>query len=294
MIFTQINKFLYNTYINKKTNKLSRDINIFYPSQASCIDVVTNKPVGECLRALYYDITNTPITNPPSPSNIRKLNYGNIGEEAEINILEEMGILVEKQKSFELKIDPIIIKGRVDAIINLSGLKILEYKTSGGYTFKSEVFGTVKKNGFPKIKNLMQAMIYIDYFSKLIENPITECDLMYIDRESLATKEFKVQLSPEGNPIINDELYGNISTYGIYNRLSSLYNTLKDNKIPDCDYRCCYSLDIATEEFRNGEIKKYQFEEAKRNGYCKDSNCSYCPYLTKCQIDNNFIDKYEF
>ena len=54
------------------------------------------------------------------------------------------------------------------------------------------------------------------------------------------------------------------------------------------------SLDTATEEFRNGEIKKYQFEEAKRNGYCKDSNCSFCPYLTKCQIDNNFINNCEF
>jgi hypothetical protein len=264
--------------VYKTKSRQRDDISLMYPSEASCVDQINRETIhGACLRALYYGIVNIPMTNTPYPSNIRKMKIGDSYANYECEQLESMGILLKKEESFEKIVSTIKIKGRVDAIINLNEEKIiLEFKSSGGYAFKSEVMGTATKPGFPKMNNILQSMLYLDAFED-----IHKCYLMYIDRESCMTKEFLVELN-NGYPVIDGEVITYVSLEGIYMRFKELYKHLSIGTVPKRDFRPNYSVETASYEYELGKIKKYKFEQAKRDGCASDWNCEYCNYKQYC------------
>lgn len=287
-MFDKINEFICNSYVNEVDSKKDRSIDTFYPSQASCVNLLTGKIEGTCARALYYDFTKAQLTNPPSPSSIRKMKYGNKIEDYEVECLKGMNICVSTQTSFEKIYETIKIRGKVDAIIEYEDLfndkeyVCLEYKSSGGYYFKNLVFGTAKVNGFPKISNLMQAMIYVDAFKNHETFKFNKCYLMYIDRESCNNKSFKIELTDEGFPKIDGDEFKALNIKSIYERYKYLNKHLILNILPKRDFRP--EIDIATCEQENeqGIISDSMLRNFKQYGKGIDVMCQFCNYKNLC------------
>lgn len=280
-MFDIINKYIYDSFNSVEQTK-THSIDVFYPSQASCKNLITGQIEGTCARNIFYKTKGYQYTNPSSSQMIRKMRYGNKIEEYEIDQLKAMDICVGNQTAFEIIYDTIKIKGKVDAIVKINDkFTCLEYKSSGGYYFKKQVMGSAYNNGFPKLSNLMQSMIYLDAFKNNKEFPFTECILMYIDREQCTTKEFNIQLA-DGYPVIDDDIYKGVHIKAIYERYKYLFKHLSLNILPPKDFRPKVDLSIAAKERDEGIITKAAYTRAESIGYYTDTMCTFCNYRDLC------------
>lgn len=284
MLIHDINKSIYQKYITDKGSRLERDCNVFWPSQASVI-LSDGTVIGTCLRQSFYNIRRIPITDPPPVSRIRKMAYGNKIEEYELEKAQEAGILLAKGVPFELVVGHIIIKGKLDGIGNHEQrIKCMEYKTSGGYSFKKQIFGSETKAGFPRWSNLMQVMLYLDGFREHKEYMFTEAVLIYIDRETCQTTEFVITLKDD-HPVIDGEMITKLTLSSIYKRYETLYKYLSSNTLPPMDYRPFINMVEAADMYRKEKISKIAYNSWQKIGYGCDLDCSFCEWNRQCKRD---------
>jgi len=287
MIIHEINKHIFYEYGQSKINKSLRAYNVFWPSQASA-KLKDDTIVGNCLRQSFYNIRKIPATNLPSVSKIRKMAYGNVIEAYELDKGKSAGIVVDQAVPFKLAInDHLTVSGKLDGISLIDGVyKCLEYKTSAGYSFKKQIWGTETECGFPRWSHLMQVMLYLDGFKDHKQYPFDTAVIIYIDRESCLTTEFEVKMN-DGFPVLDGELVESINLKSIYERYEELHEYLIKNILPPCDYKPFYTIQEGAVLLKENKITKQSFYYAKKQGYGRDMLCSFCEWSAQCQKDNH-------
>jgi len=265
-------------------NKIhDRIIGIYWPSECSC--KVNNKIIGNCLRQIYWKIYGASITNPTKVSTIRILKLGSIIEENEIDIAKKCSNLyVADHIPFKMDIEGITLSGEIDAIYQQEDTCIgIEYKSGHGYYFTSRIFGSSKNPPLPKLKDIMQVMLYLLYCKDHQYNnkSIQDFKLIYIDRGTGLSKEFNISLNNK-YPIIDNQEYDDFSTDDIIARFVQLDKYVKKKIIPPVDFHNYYSKNQIKKMADARMISKIQHKKWDDNGYGLDWECEYCPYLNRC------------
>lgn len=285
-MFKEINECIYQSYITEKNSKTPREDNTFWPSQASIKDI-NGKVHGCCMRQLYYNMKAVPITNPPTTTTIRKMEFGKKIEDYEIEMAKKANILIDTQVPFEIANNNIKIRGKMDGIgVENLITKGMEYKSSGGYMFKTRCFGTAYTPPMPKIPNLLQVMLYLDGFKNHEKYAFDICQLLYVDRGDCVTTEFEIRLH-NGKAVVNDSIIQDISLSQIYTRFHELHRFLTTNILPSCEFRPYYDKETIIDLFSRKEITKTAYKNQLEAGYGCDIECSYCEWHDKCVSDIN-------
>ncbi|MBU4502816.1 MAG: Dna2/Cas4 domain-containing protein [Nanoarchaeota archaeon] len=183
------------------TNYVKREIKEktpgrYYPSEA-----------GNCIRKVYYSYKQ------PKEVGMELLKIfeaGNILHEFIVNVLESEKNpdieLIEKESPFQLKVDDMIISGRVDDIVILkinNKIYLVEVKSTKSLQYTRE----------PSEMHLTQLQIYMH--AKEIHRGI----IIYLEKNTLQSKTFEVKY--------DEEHYNKIVL-----RLKDLDKHIKENKLP--------------------------------------------------------------
>jgi len=284
-----VNEYLgiINNYLMSRT-RLPRPRRAFYPSETSCIvknSLGYSEIIGRCLREVYWKWLDEPETNTPSAVVERKFMLGNIAEKAEIEIIKRAGIFVDDHVKF---VDEYLgTSGEVDAVINLPklGLVGLEIKSVWGYQGTTGVIQSTKKTPFfPKGSHLLQVMCYLHHFTEENRIKIPIFKILYIDRGSGESAEHTLRLL-EGHPVINGEIWKEVSIDKIKARIDEFYGYLQRKELPPRDFDYEYNhtkIEIMAE---NNLLNKEQEKLRSRRKHVPvaDFQCRYCSFLTKCR-----------
>jgi len=262
---------------------LKRNPIVFWPTDAGCY--VNETYHGECMKKIYWKIMGIPYTNPVNPRVKRVMDVGSLIEHNEIKYSKgSRRIYVDNNICFSYEISPnIIISGEMDAIYVIDDIYYgIEYKTGSGWYFRNDIFGSKTTLGFPRAKDLLQVMIYLDYCKQKSDMPISNFKLIYIDRGRCDTCEFDIKLSDEKKAIINNELLSEFSVYDICNTYENLQKYINTNTLPPCCYHNFYDKPTIKQMYIKKIITKNQYIKWMKTGGGMDYQCSYCMYLNRC------------
>lgn len=262
----------------------------FYPSEASV--VLTDghgdrKVEGKCLRAAYFRLSEEFEGQPHDARSEYIFLGGNRVESQLINIWKEMGIWVDNSVKF---VDhEHNISGELDAILMEPGsgqLYGVEVKSFYGYNAEKEIFGNKYQKGFPKMGQLLQTLVYLNFF----KNQLPYFRMVYFDRGGAKRRTFKVELHEEGNiiyPKVEGEIIRSFTINDIYARYSELQQCLETGTIPPNDFELQYSDGKIHDFYKKGKVAKTKYE-AWQKGKLKpyenigDWECGYCQYKETC------------
>lgn len=263
----------------------------FYPSEASVVftdahgDSVTE---GGCLRASYFRLHGGFESLPTEARTEYIFMQGKIIEQALIEKWKEMGIWVANNIKFVDKANH--VSGELDVILldpSTSKPYIAEVKTFYGYHAEKELFGNYKEKGFPKIPQLLQTLIYLNYWQ---DKGITQARMVYFARDSVKRRTFLIELEKEGNivyPKVDGVVIREFAIDDIMLRYKTLKQHIENNTVPPGDYELQYSNAKIEDYFEKGKIAKTKYEEFKK-GKLKnyenigDWQCSYCRWKNVC------------
>lgn len=235
--------------------RVGRPNNRHWPSEASLI-LPNGEVVGGCLREQYFSRKLFPVDKYIAVENMRKMDVGKSIEQCEISYGRGAGICIADDVPFQLDLGYILISGRLDAIYSYEGKNIcVEYKTSAGYTFESEVFGKFGKlKAMPRPEHVLQVMLYLEAM-KDIELAV----IYYINRQNMDTIEHTVQLV--GNRArVNGEMV-EFTLEGIYTRYAQLTGYLDTDTIPPCDFIPEYQAYEVEDLYKDRRISKKAFDD---------------------------------
>ena len=134
---------------------------------------------GKCERAIFFKFKNVPREKMTADV-LRMLDHGDYVQMHILNCLFSLGIV----RASEIKIPPQeIISGRADAIVTLNNeLYVVDFKSMNSYKFKALEA--------PPGENVNQIQLYLHYFG------IPKGILLYVDKNTLALKEFLIDYNP--------------------------------------------------------------------------------------------------
>jgi len=272
-----------------ESERRKREPHRYWPSQASIAiqsQYGGEQIIGKCHRAMYYNLTDVPETNPIDARGRRILSIGKMIEQQEIEWAESADIHMSHNVKFEHTIDHMTISGEVDAFYKdpkTNETIGIEYKTGYGYLFHAQVFGNTRRKGFPKAEHLLQVMLYLDHYTD-----VPYFIIIYIDRGDMTKMEHVVSLSKGDSPedrfaIINGLASRKYTMNQIYTRYRRLDNHVSNNILPPRDFELAYSKTKTEAMWLNKDLSKKKYEDfKKKNIYPGDWQCRYCPYLHVC------------
>jgi len=230
-----------------------------YPS--TCSVVSGGRKYGSCLRQLYWKWTGETETNPLEVSSIWKMELGNSGHLAIINLMKKAGFDFESEVAGKVNVEGLKypISFRLDNVIKSKTNKVgLEVKT----TFMGST-NSVRDSG-PKVEHLMQVMCYMKFAE------LNEFVLLYVDRGSGYRMQFFLTLKDEKYYCDGKEIPFTIKD--ILERWIELEKALEEKKLPKRDYKVWLREDGTVQERK--VIKKVINKS--------DWQCLYCPFQNKC------------
>ena len=236
-----------------------------YPSESSVVDIEGNVH-GACLRNVFYRLTHTIKTNPPSARSMYIFAYGNMLEAYLIEQLKQMGLWYDdhiKWYNPEFK-----VSGEVDVVLRhpeepdmLIGAEI---KSFYGYDATKEIMGNRKAAGFPKLDHLLQTMNYADWFKETFQG----FKMIYLARDNPTNrKQFDIQLHrqighPDGQeqtliyPVVDGQFYPKITLNGIYDRYREIWDYYDQRELPPRDYKLFYTKEEMEQRINLGLVAK--------------------------------------
>lgn len=275
---------------------------------------------GTCLRRQYYEYLDFPIVGRTSARMSRILEMGDKYAQMFLEDFKRLGIYVADEVSFF--IPEINVSGRIDALIKdpykapkpplrpaPQDLIGVEFKTVGGYQgVKGPVISTKEVSLCPKYENVLQVMIYLDYYGKW---GVNRWILLYIDRALGSGEESPkhyemhyITLDDNGAPVIQNEsgltVWKNITLKMVYDRFKTLDKAIKSRELPDRDFCLQFTNTQIKQMFDLGELN--QAESKKVGKYLKktekvsdedppiitigDWQCMRCPFTSTCYSDS--------
>lgn len=265
-----------------------------YPSEASVIDS-DGKVHGACLRSVWYRLNRVPQTNPPNARAQWIFEMGLLVEDLIIRKCKEAGIWFDDHvKWFNPEYH---VSGEVDLIIRhpddpdiLTGTEI---KSFYGYQATAEIMGTRTRPGFPKINQLLQTFLYVDWFKEVLSG----FKMVYLDRGGPENRrDFDVwfqEVSVDGQdevliyPVVDGQVYTKFTLNGVYDRFRLVWDYYLNKELPPRDYKLYYTKEEMAQRIQAGLVSKTDAEGFKRHPdrlkYRKaDWNCRYCSYRNLC------------
>jgi len=261
----------------------------FYPSEVSVTytdsfgDRVTE---GGCLRAIFFRLQGKEKPLPNSARSEWVFKQGIATEAFLINTWKEMGIWVGNNvKYFDEKHH---ISGEMDVLLrNPDGSVFIgEVKSFWGYQAKKKLFGNKSTKASPKLPQLLQLLLYLDFFHP--QFPYGE--LIYFARDTTDRKTFHAELLHENgktHAVVDGEVYRHFSMDDVYARYARLGEYLKSGTVPPADYELFYSDERVIHEHEKGNVakttwEKFEKKKLKRKERPGDWNCRYCSYRHVC------------
>lgn len=263
----------------------------FYPSEASVklIDEHGDlKTEGGCLRAAYFRLSDEFKGLPHEPRTEWIFMQGKIIEQALIDKWKEMGVWRDNNVKFVDHDNH--ISGELDVVLSEPGsgqIYGVEVKTFYGYHAEKEILGNFKNPGFPKMSQLLQTLVYLNYWEN---RGIPFFRMAYFARDSVKRRSFKIELHHEGNityPKVDGQVIRSFTINDILARYKDLKHYIDTKTIPPGDYELQYSDAKIEDYFAKGKVSKTDYESWKK-GKLKpyenigDWNCSYCKFKNIC------------
>lgn len=210
--------------------------------------------VNKCMRQMYYDWTDTNVSNYRTATDILKMDMGTWMHKMWANYLVGMGFNVKSEVEILAMPDDLKypIHGFIDNLIEIDGqYYITELKTVFGRGATS-----IKDSGNPREDDEVQVKVYESFSS------VSGSIIDYLARDSFYRTEFRWVLTNKEKDDFKKWLIG---------KLQKL-EALVDAKIePKRDYQAIVF---------NGEIVKKK--QVKCVIYNTDWQCSYCVYRNHC------------
>jgi hypothetical protein len=170
--------------------------------------------------------------------------------------------------------------------------------------------------GKPKTQNLLQACLYLEEFFDSDVMPVKIFKLIYVARDKGPTVEFDITLvEHEGKRCaqVDGVVYPEINLEGIHKRYNKLQEYVDKGKLPPKDYVLEYDPDylltgimppdisdwhkIKHMDWRDEVNRKANSAKSKpaktrihnsaQSVVKRDWQCTYCPYMSRCQIDTS-------
>jgi hypothetical protein len=266
-----------------------------YPSEASV--VIKDKEgfehtEGTCLRAAFMRSTGKVTPAPTEARGERIMSVGKTIEQWFIERWKEMGIWVDNNVKFYWP--EYNISGELDVILAepMTGDPFgVECKTFYGYDAAKTIFGSKWKPGFPKINQLLQALVYTYHF----RDRLKYFKMVYMDRSDTRHKEFKIEVTEfEGKwwPVVDGKRVTEFSINDVLERYKMLNHYIDNDVMPPRDYELYWDPARVEREKENGNVSKTAYADWKK-GKRKlgDWQCRYCPYKNPCwNIDIEEVD----
>lgn len=262
-----------NNYIIKPHIIDTRGRFAHYPSEAKVISRTDGELIGKCHRASWYNWIGEEPTNPVDARGRWTFAMGKMIEGGYIEYCKQLGIWAGSNIHFYDRIHN--ISGEADLFIfNNKSIEGVEIKTAYGYNFQKSIMK------YPKLDNMLQAGIYLDYF------PIAAYHLIYKARDTQEDVEYILTIEQDeiGRYLCVDGIPCKMFyIQDIYDQYMILGKYVIDKQIPPRDYTYGYNLEQSEERLKQGKITKQKFSEIK-NGKRTDSDwqCVYCDHLDRC------------
>ena len=276
----RVNEYILNPHIIGERNRTAH-----YPSEASIISRTDGNVIGKCHRASYYGWKGIPKTNETDARGMWTMNFGKELENMYTEYIKQIGIWAgnnikyyDTLHNISGEIDIVVFDGEIGGKTRpVSGIEI---KTAYGYGFQKKV------KVFPKIENLLQVALYLDYFK------FPYWTLLYHSRDTMENLEYKIELIEEkgvdnqviGKHLLVDSIPVRIFMLeDIYTRYAQLGEYVMANTLPPRDYTYGYDMDTSIQRFADGKISKTKLAQVKaKKGTDSDWQCLYCSYLDEC------------
>lgn len=288
--------------------------NVFFPTDAF---IQTDEFYeGKCKRYLYYKKKNY-IPDKFDYSTLLKFEVGKNQEQSIIRALQKQNMWIDNNIKIYFNYKNIFVSGEVDAIIQSDlGKQILEIKTGEGYYFTQQIIYGYKQDpglyrdylvdqyaSAPKIEHILQTALYLHYFKNITPKlyndvPITSAQILYYDNANGLFKNYILMLKNENNYNYiklftqeKDQLLvvpiKNITIESILDGYVDVYNSIKNNVIPDKSYKIFYNdvdLDLY---YAQKKLTKKQYNLMKEDSMERaDFHCRYCVYKEQCLKDS--------
>lgn len=263
-----------------------------YPSEASVIDR-KGQVHGSCLRSVWYRLNRVPPSNPPDARAMWIFELGLAVEELIIRKSKEVGVWFDDHvKWFNPKFH---VSGEVDLIIRHpekpDWLIGVECKSFYGYAAATEIMGNRVSPGFPKIHQLLQTLLYVDWFKEIIP----QFKMVYLDRGATENRrDFTVEIHEVWKddqlityPVVNGKIHQDFSLQDIYRRFQEVWEYYHHGELPARDYQLYYSKEEMSARIAAGLVSNTDAEGFKRHPnrlkYRRASwQCRYCTYRNHC------------
>jgi len=163
-------------------------------------------------------------------------------------------------------------------------------KSFYGYYAGAQIMGTRTQPGFPKMDQLLQTFLYVDWFKEMIQG----FKMAYMERGSMDRRDFDIEYQEVDNgggrliyPIVNGQTFPKFSLNGIYDRYRQVWEHFQQREIPNRDYRLYYSKEEMAARIEQGLASQVNAKGFKRHPdrlkYRKaDWQCSYCGFCNLC------------
>lgn len=270
----------------------TKDGRVYLHPSSAMVQTFDDRPLGACIRQVYFDKVGAPKSNPDVNYNIMVQDSGNMWEEWVREKYKQLGIYVDH--SVKLVDNTYSISCELDILHTnpeLNTLEVTEVKTYAGhnpYALK-ELVGTDVNPPKPKDQNLLQV---VKYLLVLKRYGIDVVNLLYIDRSVSSfwnNRQFRVYLDGDdiyystflkGDWLEIKETRFDVSS--VIEKDQVLLKLLDMGVPPPPDYHIQYTRDILEEEYRLGNVSKTTYNKVKKDEIdvttLSSWNCMYCKY----------------
>lgn len=268
----------------EKARSIARRHDVAYPSDAS-VEIRIGEEIqvhGACLRAQYYRITETTISDPESAE---RSFVAQVGEACHTAVAQVFGLaeqLVHEER--RLWIPSVRLSGRVDVNFRPEpNGKVIgcEVKSIGGYNGRK---GTIdQRRGsplYPRLKDLCQVVVYAEE----LKDETDEWIILYIDRETGAWREHQIIYRGHDDILVNGQP-SSVTPKAVHDRWNRLWAHVDAGTLPPRDYWLRYSPEHITRLAERGELTKDEKERynAGRKVDKGDKECrEWCQWRTQC------------
>ncbi len=294
-----LNKQLIEDVTSKPSRRREK---VFWPSDASIIIRAPfgNRVEGTCLRKLYYDYTLESFTN---VTNTKYNLIHKAGKAWEVEILDtlrkskDIKVLSTNEK-FEHDLGDFIISGEFDLVVEDGGIIYgADIKsTKGDYYDTKEVI-----SGSPKLDNVLQMMIYLDYVNKKRPEFSNLWKILYFGRGNGESSEHEISLTEDGFACINGFIEKTINIKDIYDRFRLLSEFISLGAPPPRDYSIEWDQEYLDKRYKEDssfkpayyyyKLSKTSMGKADRGEIMGSAMCQLlCPYRDKCW-ENSIISQ---
>jgi len=235
---------------------------------------------GNCHRQGWFKRHNVAASGCVRPENARRAYWGNVLEDAEMELYKRAGIFIANQVGFWVPEHG--MRGRIDGFVrdpdNNNAIVGVEIKSTWSYGALGAIRGKKGKPAVPKMEHVIQAAVYHWHFQRF-----ARCwHIIYLARDSGETKQHTVVVADKQISVNGQFL--SFTMDDIFARLKVYVAALWQPSPPQRDYSLVYSKEQLEARANGGAFGKTDTEKihAGRKVVKGSWECAWCPFAKLC------------